>query len=88
MEAERIKKKRNRARQTQPLGQRLLQFAMDARSNAKQLTPGREREMLLRKVRQAEAAAELEEWLSSGRIASPRLTRPESGGTLPGSRRL
>ncbi len=68
MEAERIKKKRNRVRQTQPLRQRLLHFAMETRSNAKQLTPGRDRELLLRKVQQAEAAADLEEWLSPDRL--------------------
>jgi hypothetical protein len=81
MEVERIKKKRNRAPQNQPLGQRLVHFAIAARKNAKQLAPGREKEMLLRKARQAEAAAELEEALSS-----PQVLR--HGGTLLGSRRL
>jgi hypothetical protein len=81
MEVERIKKKRNRAPQNQPLGQRLVHLAIAARKNAKQLAPGREKEMLLRKARQAEAAAELEEALSS-----PQVLR--HGGTLLGSRRL
>jgi hypothetical protein len=68
METERIARKRNRGVQTQTLGQRFLHSTLEARIRAKQLAPRREREMLLRKARQADAAADLDEWLSSPRL--------------------
>lgn len=58
-------KTRNRAIPSQSLRERLLQSALEARGSANKLPPGREREMLLRRTRQAEAASELEELLSS-----------------------
>jgi hypothetical protein len=45
--------------------ERLSAFADDERKRAKVLPPGPERELALLKIRQAEAAAHLDEWASS-----------------------
>jgi hypothetical protein len=45
--------------------ERLNAFADDERKRAKVLPPGPERELALLKIRQAEAAAHLDEWASS-----------------------
>ena len=49
--------KRNRVRATTPLEERLIKFAEQARTAASFITPGRERDELLGKARQAEALA-------------------------------
>ena len=51
---------------------RLDQETERLREEAKKTPPGIEREMLLRKVRQAETASHVNEWL-----ASPGLQRPK-----------
>jgi hypothetical protein len=61
--------KRNRHKQTVSFDQRLQQAAREAREQARRLPAGHEREMLLRKARQAETAAHINEWLTS---PSPR----------------
>ncbi|RZN30542.1 hypothetical protein CWO90_19930 [Bradyrhizobium sp. Leo121] len=60
------KRKRNRAKQTTSLQERLISSAEEARARARHLSPGAEREKLLRKARQAARAAELDEVLSLG----------------------
>jgi hypothetical protein len=60
-----MKRKRNRAKQTTTLHERLIGLAQFARERAKNL-PSDKREKLLRQARQAERAAELNEALSLG----------------------
>jgi hypothetical protein len=57
--------RRNRRKQTVSFDQRLRQAAIEAREAARQLPAGHEREALIRKARQAETAATINEWLSS-----------------------
>src|SRR5215208_5875303 len=56
--------KRSRVKQTSPLDQRLTDQAQRLRKEAKGTPPGVERERLLRRARQAEAAAHMERWLT------------------------
>ncbi|MGY3618377.1 hypothetical protein ACVJGD_004573 [Bradyrhizobium sp. USDA 10063] len=58
------KRKRNRAKPTTSLQERLIGLAQYARDRARDMSPGEEREKLLRQARQAERAAELNEALS------------------------
>jgi hypothetical protein len=51
---------------------RLTQEAQRLRDEAKTMPHGMEREMLLRKARQAETAAHMDEWLSSPGLQAPR----------------
>ena len=64
--------KRNRRKSSVPFGQRLQQAAGAAREAAGKLPDGHQRDALLRKARQAETAAHLNEWLSSPGLPSPR----------------
>jgi len=57
------KKRRRRFKQTTPLGERLLQAAREARAAAKQLPPGVDQARLLKRAREAEAVAQLDELL-------------------------
>ncbi|MDF0581920.1 hypothetical protein [Bradyrhizobium yuanmingense] len=63
--------KRNRRKQTQTLQERLAAFADSARERARDLPPGREREMLLRRAKQNEVTSNLTDWLSAP-VASRR----------------
>jgi hypothetical protein len=56
-------KKRQRVKQTQSLTERLLASAILAKSRAHGMAPGRDRDLLLRKAREAEAAVALESWI-------------------------
>jgi hypothetical protein len=56
---------RQRRQQTKPLQDRLSKFVADAREKISLLPAGRERDKLLQKVEQAEAAAKIEAWASS-----------------------
>lgn len=58
-------KKRNRTRQALSLQERLNKFTEQARDAARKLPAGAERHTQLQKVRNGEAAAEMERWLSS-----------------------
>ena len=57
--------RRRRVKQTSPLDQRLTDQAQRLRKEAEGTPPGIERERLLRKARQVEAAAQMEQWLTS-----------------------
>ena len=57
------KKQRRRFKQNTPLGERLLRAAREARDAAKQLPPGVDQARLLRRAREAEAVAQLDEML-------------------------
>jgi hypothetical protein len=64
--------RRNRVKQTNPLKERLVQEAQRLRDEAKGMPPGVEREALIRKARHAEAAAKMDEWLTSPGLQSPK----------------
>jgi hypothetical protein len=57
--------RRNRRRQTVAFDQRLRQAADAAREAARRLPDGLERDTLLKKASQAEAAVHINEWLMS-----------------------
>ncbi|MET4804588.1 hypothetical protein [Bradyrhizobium sp. LB11.1] len=63
--------KRRRFKQTEPLEQRLAKEAERLKEEAKNLPPGAEREILLRKARQAEIGTHLTEWLTSPGLRPP-----------------
>lgn len=65
-------KKRNRTRPALSLQDRLTKFTQDARAAAKNLPAGSERRSLMQKARDGEAAAEMERWLSSPGLQSPK----------------
>jgi hypothetical protein len=64
--------RRQRIDRTSSLEERLLDQAQRFRDQAKTLRPGRERDELIRKARQAETASHINEW-----VASPGLRPPE-----------
>ena len=72
MDVEVRKKRRRRFKQALPLGERLLQSAREARDEAKQLPPGIDQARLLRRAREAEAIAQLEEFLRGPTRYPPR----------------
>ena len=60
-----------RFKQTQSLEERLAQEAARLREQARKLPPGPEREILLRKARQAETGSHMSEWLRSPGLQPP-----------------
>jgi hypothetical protein len=62
---------RRRGKQTTSLEQRLAQEAQRLREQATNLPAGKDREALLRKGRQAEAAAHVKEWITSPGLRPP-----------------
>ena len=64
--------KRRRFKQTTTLEERLAEEARHLRAEAKLLPPGPQREGLLRKARQDEAASHMSEWLNSPGLQPPR----------------
>jgi hypothetical protein len=60
-----------RGKSTMTLSERLLKFAQETRRTARSLPPGKERQILLKKARQTEAAANIEQWLSSPGLKPP-----------------
>jgi hypothetical protein len=65
-------KKRPRIRQTLSLRERIELWAEKVRSQAVLLPPGHQREVLLKKVRAAEAASHLDGWVNSRGLQPPR----------------
>ena len=63
---------RRRLKQLQSLKQRLIEQAKRLREEAKLKGLGVDRETFLRKARQAETAAHIDEWLSSPDLRSPK----------------
>jgi hypothetical protein len=63
---------RRRLEQSQSLEQRLLDRVNSLCADARLTRPGVERETLLRKARQAETAAHIDEWLSSPGLQTPK----------------
>jgi hypothetical protein len=64
--------KRRRFKQTTSLSDRLASFARSARERAAQLTPGTDRDELLKKARQADTASDLDEWVNSTGLQPPK----------------
>jgi len=62
---------RRRFKQAQSLKQRLLDRVKSLREEAKLMPPGLARETLLRKARQSETAANIDDWLSSPGLKPP-----------------
>jgi len=62
---------RRRLRLSASFQDRLAEFAKDARERAAKLLPGVERDDLLRKARQAEEAAHLDDWANSSGLQPP-----------------
>ncbi|MBR0995218.1 hypothetical protein JQ580_31355 [Bradyrhizobium japonicum] len=62
---------RRRFKQTTTLTERLADEAARCREEARTLSPGRRREMLLRRARQDETALQMEAWLRSPGLRAP-----------------
>jgi hypothetical protein len=63
--------RRQRINHTSSLEDRLADQAQRFRDQAKTLPPGRERDELMRKARQAETASHINEWVSSAGLRPP-----------------
>jgi hypothetical protein len=63
---------RRRFKQSAPLELRLADQAERLRKEARGIPPGIEREKLLRRARQAETAAHMQEWLTSPGLQPPK----------------
>lgn len=66
--------KRHRFKQTTTLAERLAAQAERLRDRAKTLPPGAEQTQLWRKVRQAETALRIDQWLSSAEAPADVVT--------------
>lgn len=67
-----MQQQRRRFKQKLSFQERLASFATDARRTASLLPPGAEKDELLRKARQADTAAHLNEWASSPGLQAPK----------------
>ena len=67
-----VMQKRRRFKQAVSLSDRLKTFAEEVKAKADQLRPGPEKDLLLRKARQADTAAHLEEWANSPGLQPPK----------------
>ena len=67
-----MKKTRNRNRPVLSFQERLKLSADQARSAAREMPPGAERDLLVQKALESDAAANIDRWLSS-----PGLQRPK-----------
>jgi hypothetical protein len=67
--------KRRRFKQSISFQDRLATFAQEARDGAAKLPPGIERDDMLRKARQADTAAHLEDWVNSSGLQPPKEAR-------------
>jgi hypothetical protein len=63
--------RRRRFKQTTSLQERLSVFAKEAREKASLLPPGLERQDLLKKARQADTAAHIDDWANSPGLQPP-----------------
>ena len=63
---------RRQFKQTTPLKERLTEQAKRLRKEAQGIPPGIEREKLIRRARQAETGAHMQEWLTSPGLLAPR----------------
>lgn len=65
-------KKRRRFKHTTSFQQRLVEEAQRFQEAADRLPPGTARELLLRRVRQAQTAAQIDKWFSSPDLQPPK----------------
>ena len=65
-------KRRPRTVHTATFDERMASEAQRLEETAKKMAPGKDREMLLRKARQARTAVQINEWLSSPGLMSPK----------------
>jgi hypothetical protein len=63
--------RRNRAKQTRPLEERMAEQAAKLKAKASQLPAGAERDDLLRRARIAETGVHLNDWLTSPGLQPP-----------------
>jgi hypothetical protein len=63
---------RLRVKQTVSLKERLASFAQEVREKASQLRPGPEQEALLKRARQADTAAHIDDWANSPGLQPPK----------------
>jgi len=63
---------RRRVKQMVSFKDRLTEFAKEVRVKASQLRPGPEKDALLRKARQADTAAHLDDWANSPGLRPPK----------------
>jgi hypothetical protein len=63
---------RRQIKHAKSFDERLADRAKRLRDQAKPLSPGIERDELIRKARQAETASRVNEWLTSPGLASPK----------------
>ena len=64
--------RRKRTKHELSFEERLLGAAQDARTAARKLPPGKEREILLRSARESEAAVTINRWISSPGLRAPK----------------
>jgi hypothetical protein len=64
--------KRRRFNQSMSFRDRLATFAQNAREEAARLPPSMERDDVLRKARQADTAAHLDDWANSPGLQAPK----------------
>ena len=64
--------KRNRRKNTTSTTERLMEAALLARTKAATLTPGPAQRELLRRAREAETTANLNDWLTSPGLQPPK----------------
>ncbi|MES1147929.1 MAG: hypothetical protein ABUL53_01975 [Bradyrhizobium guangdongense] len=64
--------KRSRKKQTLSFDERLQRAADEARDAARKLPIGRERDALMKKARQTDTAARINQWLTSPGLQSPK----------------
>jgi hypothetical protein len=63
---------RRRIKHQTSFEERLAEQARKLREQAKTLSPGKERDALMRRARHAEIASHINEWLTSPGLASPK----------------
>jgi hypothetical protein len=59
-------------KQTDSLTDRVSAFAAETREKANSLPPGPERDALMKKIRQADTAAHLDQWAQSPGLQPPK----------------
>jgi hypothetical protein len=82
-------KRRRRLTHTLSFGERLAREAKACRDLAEKLVPSPERDALLKKAQQADAACQIDQWLSSPGLQPPReldikRLKPRAGGPRVG----
>ncbi len=73
-----MSEQRLRHRQTSTLQERLSSEANRLREKAKSLRPSAQRDHLMKKVEQLEAAAKIDAWLSSPGLQPPKCDFPKT----------